>query len=242
MRGIVEGELYFEPLDRAPYAIDASLYEIDPLGVVVPRSEHDVVNVVRYAAENRIAVHVRGAGTDTGGGSLGRGLIVDLSRHLRQVISIGSEHVVVEAGVVLDVAQRAACAAGAAAGAGRRDNSRRDDGGGDDRGRRGGAAVDASTGRPATRSTGCAWSLRAARWPTSGSSPGRLIEAEPADFKDAGGSQAADDLPQQREPAGRGSVRAPSATAPATRLLARRRATRAFIWAGCWRARKGRWA
>ena len=73
LRGVVEGELYFEPLDRAPYAIDASLYEIDPLGVVVPRSEHDVVNVVRYAAENRIAVHVRGAGTDTGGGSLGPG-------------------------------------------------------------------------------------------------------------------------------------------------------------------------
>jgi FAD/FMN-containing dehydrogenase/Fe-S oxidoreductase len=102
LRGIVEGELYFEPLDRAPYAIDSSLYEIDPLGVVVPRSEHDVVNVVRYAAENRIAVHVRGAGTDSGGGSLGRGLVVDLSRHLRQVISIGSDHVVVEAGAVLD--------------------------------------------------------------------------------------------------------------------------------------------
>ena len=60
------------------------------------------MNVVRYAAENRIAVHVRGAGTDSGGGSLGRGLIVDLSRHLRRVISIGGDHVVVEAGVVLD--------------------------------------------------------------------------------------------------------------------------------------------
>jgi FAD/FMN-containing dehydrogenase/Fe-S oxidoreductase len=102
LRGVVEGELYFEPLDRAPYAIDASLYEIDPLGVIVPRSEHDVVNVVRYAAENRIAVHVRGAGSDTGGGPLGPGLVIDLSRHLRQVISIGSDHVVVESGVVLD--------------------------------------------------------------------------------------------------------------------------------------------
>ena len=103
LRGVVEGELYFEPLDRAPYAIDASLYEIDPLGVVVPRSEHDVVNVLRYAAENRISVHVRGSGTDTGGGSLGAGLVVDLSRHLRQIISIGSDHVIVAAGVVLDV-------------------------------------------------------------------------------------------------------------------------------------------
>ncbi len=46
---------------------------------------------------------MRGAGTDSGGGSLGPGLVVDLSRHLRQVISIGTDHVVVEAGVVLDV-------------------------------------------------------------------------------------------------------------------------------------------
>jgi len=103
LRGVVEGELYFEPLGRAPFAHDASLYEIDPLGVVVPRSEEDLVHVVRYASENQIPVHCRGAGTDTGGGSLGPGLIVDLSRHLRKVVSIGSEHVVVEPGVVLDV-------------------------------------------------------------------------------------------------------------------------------------------
>jgi FAD/FMN-containing dehydrogenase/Fe-S oxidoreductase len=102
LRGLIEGELYFEPLDRAPYAHDASLYEIDPLGVVVPRHEGDVVNVVRYAAEHQIPLHARGAGTDTGGGSLGSGLIIDLSQHLRQVIAIGSEHVVVESGVVPD--------------------------------------------------------------------------------------------------------------------------------------------
>jgi FAD/FMN-containing dehydrogenase/Fe-S oxidoreductase len=103
LRGIVLGELYFEPLDRMPYAHDASLYEIDPLGVIVPRGEDDVVSVVRYGAENQIPLHIRGAGTDTGGGSLGRGLVVDLSRHLRKVIEVGPEHVVVEPGVVLDV-------------------------------------------------------------------------------------------------------------------------------------------
>jgi len=103
LRGVVAGELYFEPLDRAPYAHDASLYEIDPLGVIVPHNEDDVVNVVRYTGESRIALHVRGAGTDTGGGSLGPGLVVDLSRHLRKVIAIEADHVVVEPGVVLDV-------------------------------------------------------------------------------------------------------------------------------------------
>ena len=102
LRGMIDGELYFEPLDRAPYAHDASLYEIDPLGVVVPRTEDDVVTIVRYAAEHGLAIHPRGAGTDTGGGSLGPGLVLDLGRHLRRIIAIEPEHVVVEAGVVPD--------------------------------------------------------------------------------------------------------------------------------------------
>jgi FAD/FMN-containing dehydrogenase/Fe-S oxidoreductase len=103
LRGIVSGELLFEPLDRASYAHDASLYEIDPLGVIVPRTEEDVAMAVRYAAEHRIPMHARGAGTDTGGGSLGPGLVVDFSRHLRKVVRITSDCVVVEPGVVLDV-------------------------------------------------------------------------------------------------------------------------------------------
>jgi FAD/FMN-containing dehydrogenase/Fe-S oxidoreductase len=102
LRSVIQGELYFEPVDRAPYAHDASLYEIDPLGVIVPRNELDVVTVVRYAAENEITLHLRGAGTDSGGGALGPGLVVDLSRHLRRVIAIEPEHVVVEPGVVLE--------------------------------------------------------------------------------------------------------------------------------------------
>jgi FAD/FMN-containing dehydrogenase/Fe-S oxidoreductase len=102
LRGLVAGELYFEPLDRAPFAHDASLYEIDPLGVVVPRTEDDVATVVRYAAEQRIPLHARGAGTDTGGGTLGNGLVIDFSRHLRKIVKIAADRVVVEPGVVLD--------------------------------------------------------------------------------------------------------------------------------------------
>ena len=102
LRDVIEGELYFNPLDRAPYSHDASLYEIDPLGVVVPRGEDDVVTAVRYAAENGIPIHARGAGTDAGGGTLGAGLILDFSRHFRRIVGIEPEHVVVEAGVVPD--------------------------------------------------------------------------------------------------------------------------------------------
>ncbi len=102
LRDVIEGELYFSTLDRAPYAHDASIFEIDPLGVIVPRTEDDVVNAVRYAAENRIPIHPRGAGTDSGGGALGPGLVIDLGRHMRRVIAIEPERVVVEAGVVSD--------------------------------------------------------------------------------------------------------------------------------------------
>ncbi len=103
LRGLLDGELLFEPLERAPYAHDASLYEVDPLGIVVPASHDDVVTVVRYAAENAIPIHARGAGTRSAGGALGAGLVVDFSRHLRRVISVLPESVVVQPGVVLDV-------------------------------------------------------------------------------------------------------------------------------------------
>lgn len=94
--------MLFEPLERASYAHDASIYEIDPLGVIVPRTEQDVVTAVRYAAENQIAVHARGAGTDPAGGVLGPGLVIDFSRHFRRIVSISAESVVVQSGVVLD--------------------------------------------------------------------------------------------------------------------------------------------
>ncbi len=103
LRGILGGELLFEPIERAPYAHDASLYEIDPLGVVVPRTRDDVEALVRYASENAIPLHARGAGTGLAGETLGPGLVIDFSRHFRRIVEVGADHVVVQAGVVLDV-------------------------------------------------------------------------------------------------------------------------------------------
>jgi FAD/FMN-containing dehydrogenase/Fe-S oxidoreductase len=103
LRGILGGELLFEPIERAPYAHDASLYEIDPLGVVAPRTREDLAALVRYAAERSIPLHARGAGTGLAGETLGPGLVIDFSRHFRRIVSIGEDHVVVQPGVVLDV-------------------------------------------------------------------------------------------------------------------------------------------
>lgn len=103
LRGILEGDLLFEPIERASYAHDASLYEIDPLGVVVPRTEDDVLSLLRYAGENQIPLHPRGGGTDVSGAVLGTGLVIDFSRYFRRIVSIGPDHVVVQPGVVIDV-------------------------------------------------------------------------------------------------------------------------------------------
>jgi len=103
LRGLIDGELLFGPIERSPYALDASLYEIDPLGVVVPRHEDDLVALVRYADEQGIPIHPRGAGTSMAGETLGAGLVVDFSRHFRRIVETKGESVVVQPGVVLDV-------------------------------------------------------------------------------------------------------------------------------------------
>jgi len=103
LRGALGGDLLFDPIARSPYSLDGSPYAIDPLGVIVPRTEDDVVDAVRYAAENGIPLHPRGAGTGTAGGAVGPGLVLDFSRYLRRVVDVQPDRVTVQPGVVLDV-------------------------------------------------------------------------------------------------------------------------------------------
>ncbi len=102
LRGLVGGDLLFDPVGRSPYAQDAGPLEADPLGVVVPRSTADLVALVRYAVDQSIALHPRGAGTGSGGDCLGPGLVVDLARHFRRIVAIGPATITAQAGVVID--------------------------------------------------------------------------------------------------------------------------------------------
>jgi FAD/FMN-containing dehydrogenase/Fe-S oxidoreductase len=100
LRGIVQGELLFDEISRSLYATDASIFEIRPLGVVVPKDLEDVQAVVRFASEHQIPLIPRGAGSGIAGESLGPGLIVDLSRHFRSILEVGADTVRVQPGVV----------------------------------------------------------------------------------------------------------------------------------------------
>jgi FAD/FMN-containing dehydrogenase/Fe-S oxidoreductase len=101
LKGILKGELLFDDLTRSLYGTDASIFEITPLGVVVPCDEEDLQTLVRYAHEHRVPLVPRGAGSGLAGAALGAGLIVDLSVHFRRILDLRSDSVRVQAGVVL---------------------------------------------------------------------------------------------------------------------------------------------
>ena len=100
LKGILRGELLFDDLSCILYSTDASIFEVRPAGVVVPRDEEDVQALVRYAAEQQVPLVPRGAGTGLAGEALGDGLIVDLSKHFRGILDVGADTVRVQPGVV----------------------------------------------------------------------------------------------------------------------------------------------
>ena len=94
----------FDNLTRQLYATDASIYQIEPLGVAFPKSAEQASLVIRAAADAGLSVTPRGAGTSLVGNSIGEGLIVEFSRYNHQITDLDTEKrsVRVGAGVVLD--------------------------------------------------------------------------------------------------------------------------------------------
>ncbi len=94
----------FDNLTRQLYATDASIYQVEPVGVAFPKSAQQAGLVIRAAADAGLSVTPRGAGTSLVGNAIGEGLIVDFSRHNRQIAELDLEKrsVRVGAGVVLD--------------------------------------------------------------------------------------------------------------------------------------------
>jgi len=104
LESFVAGEVFADPLRRTLYSTDASIYQIVPACVVIPRTKQDVVRVVRYAAENHLPIVARGAGTGLAGESLCRGIVLDMSKYLNHIVEIDPEAgtVTCQAGVVLE--------------------------------------------------------------------------------------------------------------------------------------------
>jgi FAD/FMN-containing dehydrogenase/Fe-S oxidoreductase len=104
LRHAVRGEVRADPVDRALYATDASIYQIDPLAVVLPRDADDVAAVLQVARQHGVPLVARGGGTSLAGQTVGRGIQLDLSQHMNQMVSLdlARSTVTVEPGIVLD--------------------------------------------------------------------------------------------------------------------------------------------
>jgi FAD/FMN-containing dehydrogenase/Fe-S oxidoreductase len=104
LRTETEGEVLFDRASRGRYATDASIYQIMPLGVFVPRTDRDVAAALDIARELCAPVLPRGAGSSQCGQTTGSALVIDNSKYLRRVIDVdvANRTATVEPGIVLD--------------------------------------------------------------------------------------------------------------------------------------------
>ncbi|MEE9560506.1 MAG: FAD-binding oxidoreductase, partial [Acidiferrobacterales bacterium] len=100
----LEGEVLFDAFTRGRYSTDASIYQAEPVGVIVPRSEQDIVRTIQIAAEEGVPVLARGGGTSQCGQTVGNGIVADVSKYLNKVLSLDTEArtVRVQPGIVLE--------------------------------------------------------------------------------------------------------------------------------------------
>jgi FAD/FMN-containing dehydrogenase/Fe-S oxidoreductase len=100
----IEGEVRFQRLDRALYSTDASVYQIVPLGIVIPKTRADVLATLQVCACFGVPITARGGGTSQAGQCIGAGVILDFSKYLNQILEVNAAEkwVRVEPGSVLD--------------------------------------------------------------------------------------------------------------------------------------------
>ena len=103
LRRETTGEVLFSRADRGRYATDASIYQVEPVGVLVPRTIEDVQTAMAIARESGVPVLPRGGGTSQCGQTVNRALVLDCSKYLRNVLEIDPDRrrAVVEPGIVL---------------------------------------------------------------------------------------------------------------------------------------------
>ena len=104
LRSAVQGEVLFDRASRGRYSTDASIYQVEPVGVMIPKTQEDVRAAIDICRELRVPMLPRGAGSSQCGQTVGAALVIDHSKHLNSVVSFDkdAQTVTVEPGIVLD--------------------------------------------------------------------------------------------------------------------------------------------
>jgi FAD/FMN-containing dehydrogenase/Fe-S oxidoreductase len=106
----IQGKVCFDLTTRLLFSTDASLYQIEPIGVVFPRTLDELAVVVEIAGSHDVPVLARGSGSSLAGQAIGNALIIDCSRHLNHILDLNPEEQVatVEPGVIMNELNKAA--------------------------------------------------------------------------------------------------------------------------------------
>lgn len=108
LRSDLEGDLLDATFDRGRYATDASIYQMMPLAVVLPKSVTDIKKCIAFARTHGLKILPRGAGTSQNGQTVNNAIVLDNSKYLNRLLSIDEENMrcTVEPGMVLDELNR----------------------------------------------------------------------------------------------------------------------------------------
>ncbi len=100
----LQGELHFDKLHQSIYATDASVYRKLPLAVCFPCNKNDIKVLIKFAADHKITLIPRAAGTSLGGQCVGDGIVVDTSKYFTRILAFDEKNktVKVEPGVIRD--------------------------------------------------------------------------------------------------------------------------------------------
>ena len=99
----IKGEVLFDRASRGRYSTDASIYQMEPVGVIVPETIDDVVAAMSIARDEGVPLLARGGGTSQCGQTVNRALVIDCSKHLRRILAVDTkaQTALVEPGLVL---------------------------------------------------------------------------------------------------------------------------------------------
>ena len=100
----LDGQLYDDKLWRSIYATDASVYRELPLAVCYPKNKQDLKELILFAKENNTSLIPRTAGTSLAGQCVGKGIVVDVSKHFTKILSLDTVNktVSLQPGVIRD--------------------------------------------------------------------------------------------------------------------------------------------
>ncbi|MGC1379267.1 MAG: FAD-binding oxidoreductase, partial [Anaerolineales bacterium] len=110
LRKHFSGDIRTDAATRVLYSTDASIYQIEPLGAAIPKTQDDLIAAVELAAKYKVPILARGSGSSLAGQAIGQALILDCSRHLDKLVELDPEArtAKVEPGLVLATLNRAA--------------------------------------------------------------------------------------------------------------------------------------